>query len=184
MVVGASGVGKTTLVDALAPRLNLPGIPEIARVICRERGIKKLSDIPQSEQEEFKFAVLKRQIEEEEKEKNFLCDRSTLDAWVLWQRWNICQAMTYDTEKFYRLAREQAGKYSHIIYIPPVFTPPEDGFRWTNPDYQRQVDRLVRMTLYEWDLWPSTCTIKSSTPETRVEEALHWLQANSRLSQE
>lgn len=170
--------------EALAPRLNLPGIPEIARVVCLERGIEKISDIPQSAQEEFKFAVLKRQIEEEEKEKNFLSDRSTLDAWVLWQRWNICQAMTYDTEKFYSLAKEQARKYTHILYVPPLFAPPEDGFRWTDEDYQKQVDRLVRMTLYEWNLWPDTCTIKGFTPEARVEEALNWLQTDTGLSHE
>jgi hypothetical protein len=63
---------------------------------------------------------------------SFVADRSTLDAWVLWQRWNICQAMTYDSERYYNEARQQSTLYTDIIYIPPMFPPSDDGFRWTD----------------------------------------------------
>lgn len=179
IVVGASGVGKTTLVAALAPLLGLTVIPELARVVCNEWGFERIGDIPQERQEDFKFAVLKRQITEEEQLTSFISDRSTLDAWVLWQRWNICQAMTYDSERLYESARSQAEKYTHILYLPPSFAPQEDGFRWTDLDYQKQIDRLTRMTLFEWDLLPRTLSIKSVDHDERVKEALDWIKTKA-----
>ncbi len=139
-------------------------------------GYERIGDIPQSEQENFKRLVLEAQIEKERELQSFISDRSAIDCWkVLWQRWNICSAMTYDTEAYYNLARNQSGDYSHVIYIPPMFAPPEDGFRWTDLDYQKEIDRLVRMTLYEWDLLPRTLTLKSAGHEERIKEAISWL---------
>ncbi|MBS2011014.1 MAG: AAA family ATPase, partial [Cyanobacteria bacterium SZAS TMP-1] len=42
IVVGASGVGKTTLVEALAPLLNLPVIPELGRKLCLDMGYQRI----------------------------------------------------------------------------------------------------------------------------------------------
>lgn len=167
-------MGKTSLVELLAARLNLPIIPELGRRMCQEMGYSKIGDIP--DQESFKRQVLARQIEEEEALGSFISDRSTIDCWVLWQRWNICSAMTYDTESYYETARAQSKKYSTIIYIPPMFPPIDDGFRWTDLDYQKQIDRLVRMTLLEWELWSNTYVIQSDGADLRAAEVLSWLQ--------
>ncbi|MBN8662021.1 MAG: hypothetical protein BWY75_03228 [bacterium ADurb.Bin425] len=175
IVTGASGVGKTTLVEALAPLLSLPVIPETARELCRQWGAAYPGEIPLEKQEEFKFAVLEKQIEKENSEPSYLSDRSAVDAWVLWQRWNICQAMSYDTEKFYALAKAQAQTYTHVIYIPPLFEPVDDGFRWTDLDYQKQIDRLTRMTLYDFGLLQKTYTVKSAPMQERLEEVRNWL---------
>lgn len=138
-------------------------------------GYKRIGDIP--DQEDFKRKVLTAQIAEEERLGSFIADRSTIDCWVLWQRWNVCQAMTYDTEAYYKEARAQAEKYSHLIYVPPMFAPPEDGFRWTDTDYQQQIDRLVRMTLYEWNLLDQTFTVSATSPDERLRQAAAWLEA-------
>lgn len=173
IITGASGVGKTTIVDQLSSRLSLPAIPELARDICKTMGYERIGDIP--EQEAFKNKVLDSQIEEEEKLGAFISDRSTIDCWVLWQRWNICSAMTYDTESYYERSRTQAQKYTHIIYIPPMFPAVDDGFRWTEPDYQKQIDRLVRMTLYDFNLWERTYTMVQKDVDERLNEAQKWL---------
>ncbi len=167
-------MGKTTLVDLLAPQISLPIIPELARKICDEMGYDRIGDIP--DQDDFRRKVLEAQITAEENAQSFISDRSTIDCWVLWQRWNICQALTCDTESYYEHAKRQAAKYTHIIYIPPMFKPTEDGFRWIDPDYQKQIDRLVRMTLYEWELPERTLVVKSSDNKKRVEEVMNWLQ--------
>jgi hypothetical protein len=167
-------------VEALAPLLTLPVIPEMGRSLCLGMGYQRIGDIPQSEQENFKRLVLEAQISQENELQSFISDRSTIDCWVLWQRWNICTAMTFDTEAYYNMARSQSKDYSHIIYIPPMFAPQEDGFRWTELDYQKQIDRLVRMTLYEWDLLPLTLTLKSLGHEERLEETMAWLDRASR----
>jgi nicotinamide riboside kinase len=173
IVTGASGVGKTTLVEMLAPLLSLSVIPELARQICGEMGYQRIGDIP--DQEAFKWKVLQAQIEQENALDSFISDRSTLDSWVLWQRWNICQAMSYDTERYYEAAYDQAQKYTHIIYVPPMFEPVDDGFRWTDKDYQKQIDRLIRMTIFEWRLTPGSYVIQSADTESRLQETLWWL---------
>lgn len=138
-------------------------------------GYERIGDIPH--QEAFKFEVLERQIKAERALTCFISDRSTVDSWVLWQRWNICQAMSYDTERYYDLARAQAEHYSHVIYIPAMFEPREDGFRWTDLDYQKQIDRLVRMTLYDFALLDKTYTVKSESLPERIKETQAWIAA-------
>ena len=161
--------------EALAPLLKVEVIPELGRTLCLGMGYERIGDIPQSEQENFKRLVLEAQISKENELESFISDRSAIDCWVLWQRWNICTAMTYDSEAYYKMARAQSQYYSHVIYIPPMFAPVEDGFRWTDLDYQKEIDRLVRMTLYEWDLLPLTLTLKSLSHQDRMEEAMAWL---------
>lgn len=175
IVTGASGVGKTVLVDALAHSLSLPVIPELGRRLCKEMGYERIGEIP--EQEAFKQKVLHCQIEEESRLPEFISDRSTIDCWVLWQRWNLCSAMTYDTEAYYARSREHAESYTNIVYVPPMFEPPEDGFRWTDPDYQKQIDRMVRTTLYDWNLLDRTYIVKASALSDRVTEVLSWLES-------
>jgi hypothetical protein len=138
-------------------------------------GFERVGDIP--DQEGFKRQVLDAQIACEEQLGSFISDRSTIDCWVLWQRWNICQAMTYDTEAYYEKAKAQAQKYTHVIFVPAMFSPPEDGFRWTEPDYQKQIERIVRMTLYDWDLCTRTYAVTSDRPNQRVKEVTAALSA-------
>jgi nicotinamide riboside kinase len=173
VLTGVSSVGKTTLAEALAGKLSLSFIPEIGRVMLESSGYKTFGEVP--EQEKFKFAVVERQIGEEEKAGSFVADRSTFDYWVLWQRWNLCSAMTYDTERFYDLARAQSEKYTAVIYLPPLIEPVDDGVRWIEPDYQKQVDRLIRMSLYDWNLCDRTYTVTSTDLATRVDEVTAWL---------
>lgn len=161
--------------ERLAPLLSLPMIAEVGRQLCKEMGYERIGDI--RDQEGFKKKVLAKQIDTEETMSTFISDRSTIDCWVLWQRWNICKAMSHDTEKYYNPCVEQSKKYTHIVYVPPMFPPPDDGFRWTDGDYQKQIDRLVRMTLYEWDLLSRTYVVQSSDVDKRVSEVKDWLQA-------
>ena len=172
-LTGASGVGKTALAERLAEVIQLPLIPEIARQLCKERGFQRIGDIP--DQEQFKFDVLDAQIEAEDARQSFVADRCALDCWVLWQRWNICTAMTYDTERIYQRSLLQARKYTHIIYIPPLIDVVEDEFRWTDPDYRKQIDRIVRSSLYEMGLLDRTLSITSTTVEERLQEVKAWL---------
>ena len=162
------------MVEALTPLLALPVIPELGRKLCLEMGFQYPGEIP--DQELFKTKVLQEQISEENKLGSFISDRSAIDAWVLWQRWNICQAMTYDSESYYQQARQQSSLYTHIIYIPPMFPPTDDGFRWTDLDYQKQIDRLVRMTLFDWQLLDRTLTLQSLDHQERLKEAHQWLE--------
>lgn len=176
-VTGASGVGKTVLAEKLAAALGLSLIPETARLLCSEMGHARIGDIP--DQEGFKRAVLDRQIDVESEHEGFVADRSAIDCWILWQRWNICSAMTFDTEAFYERTKAHAENYTHIIYVPPLFEPQDDGFRWIEPDYIKQLDRITRTTLYDFDLWPRTFTVSSADLDSRVADVVSWIGAQS-----
>lgn len=166
-------MGKTSLAHALSSELSLPLIPEIARKLCLELGYDRIGSIP--DQEGFKKQVLEKQIEAENSCESFVGDRGALDCWVLWQRWNICSAMTHDTEYIYRTVAAHMKSYSHIIYIPPLFEITEDEFRWSEPDYIKQLDRIFRMSLFELDCLERVYTINSGELAGRMEEVQNWL---------
>ncbi|MGH7194889.1 MAG: ATP/GTP-binding protein, partial [Candidatus Saccharimonadales bacterium] len=173
VITGASGVGKTSLANVLAEKLQLSLIPEVARRLCHQMGYRNPTEIP--DQQSFRQAVLDEQIIEERAQSQFVSDRSTIDCWVLWQRWQICSAMTYDSEAYYNTCRDHAKTYTHVIYVPPMFTPPDDEFRWTEPDYVKQIDRIIRLTLYDWSLLDRKFTISCDGPEARAAAVAAWL---------
>jgi predicted ATPase len=174
VITGAGGVGKTSLSDALARALQLPLIPEVARQLCQELHYQSPASVP--DQQLFRRQVLSRQIALENSTDSFVSDRSAIDCWVLWQRWNFCTAMSYDSENYYESCRQQAESYSRVVYIPPMFPPSEDNFRWIDADYIKQIDRIVRMTLYDWGLNNRTLIISSEGVQRRVEEVSAWLE--------
>lgn len=159
--------------------MTLHLIPELSRELCLRLGYKNPTQIP--DQQQFRSQVLDLQIEEELKHSasGFIADRGTIDCWVMWQRWQMCSAMTYDSEAYYSKCHQSASQYTQIIYIPPLFTPPEDEFRWTDPDYIMQIDRLTRLTLYDWSLLDRTYTVRSTDLHQRAQEAFAWLTAPS-----
>lgn len=173
VLIGASGVGKTSLLKKIKNNLALQIIDEQARIICRELGFKSIYEI--KDPNYFRQIVLKKQIEKEEKLNRFISDRSTIDCWVHWVRWSYQSAKTFESEKYYKKAFNQALKYSHIIYIPIMFKIKEDSFRWANIEYQNQIDRLVLNVLKDWGLMKRTHIIQSADLKTRVKEALNYL---------
>ena len=148
-------------------------MPEVARALCHQMGYQNPTEIP--DQQRFRQIVLEQQIEMEINVPSFVADRCAIDCWTLWQRWQICSAMTFDSENYYDRCKRQSESYTHVIYIPPMFTPPEDAFRWTEPDYVKQMDRLTRLTLYDWKLLERTLTIETDVLENRVGVIIDWL---------
>ena len=173
VIIGAAGTGKTTLVEAISKKLNLKLIQEQARIICKRLGFSNIYEI--KDQKQFRVQVLKDQIKLEERFKNFISDRSTIDCWAHWIRWNYETAKTFESEKYYKLAFGQALKYSKIIYIPRIIKPKNDGFRWNDNDYQNQIDRLLKDILFEWGLIQKTCIIQSSKLNERIKEIINFI---------
>lgn len=174
VIIGSAGVGKTTLLSEIKKKTRLKVIEEQARVVCKKLGYKNIYEI--KDPENFRLLTLKSQIRSEEKYNNFISDRSTIDCWVHWVRWSWGKAKTFETEEYFRLAYNQALKYSHIIYIPRLIKPKEDGFRWNNKDYQNQIDRLIREALLEWQLMTRTHILKEKDEKLRVKEIMEYFK--------
>ena len=174
VIVGSAGVGKTTLLNNLKKKLDLKIIPETAREICNKLGYKSIYEI--RDHDKFRSLVLSEQIKFEEKYKEFLSDRSTIDCWIHWVRWSWNVKKTFESEEYYKLAYSQALKYSHIIYIPRMFKAKDDGFRWSDEDYQKQVDRLFREMLLEWQLIGRTYIVESKDLKERIKEVIKYLK--------
>jgi len=174
VIIGSAGVGKTTLAKKLTGKIELSLIPEQARIICKKLGYKNIYEI--KDPHKFRYQVLKEQIKAEEKYKQFLSDRSTIDCWVHWVRWSWGSKKTYESEKYFNLSFNQALKYSHIIYIPRIIKPKEDGFRWNDESYQNQIDRLIKELLLEWSLMNRTYIVKSTKSNERVQEVKNYLE--------
>lgn len=175
LVTGSGSVGKTTLVNSLAPELSLHAIDETARALCTRLGYTQMGDIAENEQEHFKIKVLSEQIAREGELENFITDRGALDCWVLWQRWQLCKAMTFTSEAYYKMALAQSNKYTHVIFVPPLFAPVDDGFRWIDKDYLNQIDRMTQLAIYDFGLQNRTYTIQESSLEGRLWEIKNWL---------
>jgi len=173
VLIGASGVGKTSLLKKFKDGIALQIIDEQARIICKELGFKNIYEIKNPNH--FRQLVLKKQIEIEEQLNEFISDRSTIDCWVHWVRWSYESAKTFESEKYYQKAFHQALKYSHIIYIPIMFEITKDDFRWTNNEYQNQIDRLVLNVLKDWGLMKRTYIVESPILNNRAKEVLNYL---------
>lgn len=185
VITGAAGVGKTTLakkfveaLNELSPDHEYEEITEVAKQLCEERGYENIYAVEDHFQ--FRHDVLEKQIALEdaimERDHKFISDRSTLDCWVYFMRWSWTLAMVEDTEKYYQRCASQAAKYDLIVYIPKMFNTVEDNFRWANETYQNQIDRVIKSTLFEWDLMDKTYTITADNPEDRVQELIEYLK--------
>ena len=174
-IIGAAGVGKTTLLNSLFEDTTISvkyrKIEEVVRKLCAERGYESPYNIDE-DLDQFRHDVLSRQIEEENKVDNFIIDRSTIDAWAYYMRWSWNTSTVEKTEEFYQAAYKQAQQYDKLIYIPIAFEIQDDGYRWANPVYQKQVDRLLRSIITDWDLKDKVYEIQSDTIDHRLQELL------------
>lgn len=172
-IIGAAGVGKTTFLDALFVKQEISSsftkIEEIVRKLSRERGYESPYAINE-DLDQFRHDVLLRQIAEENKADRFIVDRSTIDAWAYYMRWSWNTSSVERAEEFYELAYKQAKNYDLLIYLPIMFELQDDGFRWNNPIYQKQIDRLLRSIINDWGLKDKVYEIKSETIDRRLQE--------------
>lgn len=141
-IVGSFSTGKTTLAEALARRLDLPLLPEVAREIV-ELGFKLDKDAtPETE-----ALIFLRQYNNELAADEFVGDRSLLDVmayagWVLDNQpyrkemllWEECEKLAQ---------RRLRTNYSHVYYLPIEFPIVLDGLRPDDPAFQKDIDERM-----------------------------------------
>jgi len=138
--VGSHGVGKTTLCYGLAARLKardvvLEVIHEVARrcplPINEETGVASESWILHTQIAEEVVAAQRYPV--------VICDRSALDNYV------YLLLAAGPQEGLELLVSYWMKTYDLLVQVPVVEEPSADGFRTTDPEFQRRVDdRLTR----------------------------------------
>jgi len=175
-ICGTHGVGKTSLAKKMSQEFDLPLIPEQARTSAQKLEIKDLEKARKDRDlfSIFQLDILRRQLKEEKKYKNFVSDRTTLDNFCYYHY----NCHFHNTREFYEAFKELAFKnietYDLIIYLPIMFNIEDDGFRNTGETYRKNIDYLVQQYLcsYQQDYLTTTqfCTVRSYNLEDRVRE--------------
>src|SRR5688572_24845421 len=165
-IVGSFSTGKTTLAEALAERLDLPLLPEVAREVV-ELGFKLDKDAsPETE-----TLIFMRQYNNEISTEEFVGDRSMIDVmayagWVLDNRARTKEFYLWD--ECVRLAeRTLRTAYSHVFYLPIEFPIVLDGLRPDDPEFQKDIDHRILGLLRSHDIEYETVT---GSVEERIEK--------------
>lgn len=170
-IIGAHGVGKSSVVEELVGITKIPVIKEIARRYSLNSNIN-----------EYKFyqkQILLEQIKEETSlilsNGNFISDRSTIDnlAYFLLK----CKEVSIPEERkrYCEIAMYNTLHYSHLFHIPIEIPLQPDGFRFQDKLFQSQInDKIIQLTeLFEIDV----ITITGSLEE-RVSTVLEMIEWN------
>ena len=153
-IIGAHGVGKTTLANALRTRLAGRGFgvisvaPEIPREIC------SLASDPEcfrrGENNALKQALLLfGQLQYEQsflpRENGVLiCDRGVLDLWAYSRCLFAGEFQAAGVLEVYEaLVAQCARTYRMHFYVPVEFPPSDDGTRESDADFQVAIDGTI-----------------------------------------
>lgn len=152
-MLGAAGVGKTTLINALAseyPDFKIQ--TESVRYIKNKYGIDfKSGDT------DVQMAVLALQLRYGNNPYDYLLDRSSTNSQAYinyYKKRGECDMTPAVFQFIYDEGKRNAQEnIDLIIYLKPgEFPIVNDGVRVTNPDYIKDTDEEMEALIKEWDL--------------------------------
>jgi len=143
-ISGTEGTGKTTLASEVSKRYGVPVIPEFARDVAQEMGIKELRKISPEKTLEFQKAILSLKKAEEAKHTSFIADRSTADNMAYYLRWCARDLDDKCNEEYVEGCRRQLKTYDLVVILPWDVIPLErDGFRTAKRYYQYEMQCTI-----------------------------------------
>lgn len=177
---GAGGTGKTTLVNILKDRLELPKIEEGVREYLKENNITHLRELDVDGTQKLQEHIFQVKSKSEKEKSSFIADRSTIDNAAYALRWIGREDKYQDwlldyTEKCLKHA---AYNYDYIFFVPSgVFPIEDDGVRSEKPAYQKEMEFLMLGLLMElkrnyYYSYPEIIYINSKSIEDRINEIL------------
>lgn len=142
---GSGGTGKSTLAQSVSEKFNIPLIPEFAREVADEMGIKEIRKMPPERAYEFQVRILERKIAEENKYPTFIADRCMADVLAYYLRWCVRDFGDGENKSYVDKCVHQLKKYDKIIILPWEAIPLEDdGFRSFRKYYQYSILCMVK----------------------------------------
>ncbi len=164
--LGAAGVGKTTLLNALASEyLQFNIQTESVRYIKNKYGIDfKSGDT------DIQMAVLALQLRYGNNPINYLLDRSSTNSQAYinyYKKRGMCNMTSAVYQFIYDEGKKNAQEnIDLIIYLKPgEFPIVEDGTRITDPDYIKETDAEMEALIKEWGLESKVIRPKGSVTE-------------------
>jgi len=168
-VIGSQCTGKSSVAEALAEKLKLPRISEVARKFDKSMFVNKTN----KEFCNLQHQILSMQLKEEAKYKEFVSDRSTIDNMAYWVHNCANIATTEENSLYVSKALGNVKNYTHLFLLVPEFYPVDDGFRDTNIVYQLQIAEAIHTILHMNSIKHHTLR---GTLENRLKDALNILK--------
>lgn len=143
-IIGAQGVGKTTLANKIKEVFKIPLIQEQMRDSVNAFSLFGFDSLEQiidsSWYTHFVVDLIKRQLEQEEQHVgHFISDRTVLDYYLYYETLSNDSTTLKDMIKNFAIEHFKR-RYDMIIYIPIMFPLKTDGFRNVDIDFQRDMD--------------------------------------------
>lgn len=142
-IIGAHGVGKTTLAKELSKLLKFPVLPDTAR-----EALLKGFAVNESTPPENQLWILTKQIEyERELKDNFIADKTLFDNIVYGRQ-------LFNDQNFLSVLENIIGKianYDLFIYLPIEIPLVDDG-RSMDPVFQEKIDKEYLKVLGEFGI--------------------------------
>jgi nicotinamide riboside kinase len=183
--VGAHGTGKTTLVKALAERINSLGIkcsvtPEVPRIICESAGDATYFRRGNNSLSKQILLLVGQPIYEvaaaEDGTSVLLCDRAILDHWAYTRQLFMKELEDEQAlSPLNSLIAKHCRSYDFIFYVPIEFAPLDDGTREGDQEFQNAIDEQVRELL---KLYGLTYHRVSGTVPERMTQVMKVLNLN------
>ena len=178
-IVGAHGVGKTTLAKALSSQLEIPRIDELARTV---HGLG--FPLNQKTNMMAQFLMWLGQLYEELTLDEFVADRTLMDV-MCYTDHRVNQSKGQSKNRYFLNAMSNvtyeiiSNQYSVILYVPIEFKIRADGVRDTDTEYQKAIDELVVRYLHSFnvDFFPVT-----GSKDRRVASVMKYLKQSGLLS--
>ena len=136
---GAQGTGKSTLAREISNYFDLPMITEQARTAAHMLGLASPKDCSGNPQlgVAYQQLCLSLQVGAESSLDSFVSDRTTADNALYWMKWQSHNVDSLIPVQYLTMrAAKNMVNYDLVIYVPPEFDPPDDGFRSTSKSYQ------------------------------------------------
>lgn len=144
-ISGSDGTGKTTLVNEISKRFNVPIVPEFARDVAEEMNIPDLAGMSPSLAYSFQLEVMDRKIKEEQKHESFIADRCTADNLAYYTRQCSRDLPDAANSHYVDMCLENLKKYDKIFLLMPNSIPLcDDGFRSTKKYHLYGIYCLIR----------------------------------------
>lgn len=168
--IGTASSGKTTLAKAISLKTSLPLLPEVARQILAEKEIPL--DSLRTDLElinKFQKEIFYRQIHEESRDKDFVSDRSLIDALAYTAQYTSLLPELINTDECKKYFSEMKDTKTSLVFFvrPNKAMMKADGIRETLVwEEMVQIDAMIKFIMEANDI--KYVSINSTSIQERI----------------